>query len=100
MRLAVVSLADANVADPTAGDASRGSGRRSVHAREARLVAGNQVQGRVRVEGVQQGLRAPDLEPVRCEVVADSGPERGGAHPGARVVEEVAALDVDVLVVA
>src|SRR5947209_14876176 len=76
------------------------AGRPSVEPREAWVIAGDEVEWRVRVERVEERLRARDLEPVRRQVFADTGPEGGRAHLLPRVVEEVAALDVDVFVVA
>ena len=49
---------------------------------------------------LQQRARAGQAEAVRRDVLAQRRPERRRAHPPARLVEQVAALDVDDLVVA
>src|SRR5206468_8486592 len=73
----------------------------SVVAREPGPEAGGpEIERRVVIERLQERLGRGDPEPVGREVVADGGPERRRAHRPGGVVEQVPALDVDVLVVA
>src|SRR6185295_4232677 len=71
-----------------------------IQSREARVVARDEVQRRVTVDRAEQRLRRGELVAVGGDVVAECAEEVRRAHRPAQIVEEVAALDVDVLVVA
>src|SRR5215218_1254011 len=59
-----------------------------------------EVHGGRGVERLEQALHRRDVVLVCADVAAQDGPERGRAHLPSRRVEQVAALDVDLLVVA
>src|SRR5262245_13613111 len=77
-----------------------GSTQSSVQPWEARLVARDEVLRGVVVERLEQALRRGDAPAALIDVVPDPVPECRRAHRLAQVVNEVAALDVDDLVVA
>src|SRR4029079_19051620 len=72
----------------------------SVEPWKARLVSGHQVLRSVIVERLEEALRRGDAPAARVDVRPDSVPERGVGDLLAHVVDEVAALYVDDLVVA
>src|SRR6187399_1263130 len=75
--------------------------RPSVDPREARREQRRpEVDRRRVIERLEQALRRRDLVPIGGDVAAQRRPERRRAHLPSRGVEQVAALDVDLFVIA